>query len=62
MGQTCKICGKALEERDTIAWRFFEMVCGSCFLPCAKYILENMEGLEAVVRADQITPGIYGQA
>jgi len=58
----CKVCGRLLEESDNIAWRYFGMICGGCFLPFAGYILENMEGLEAIVKAHQSAPGIYGEA
>ncbi len=62
MGAFCKLCGRPLEEGDNIAWRYFGMICGSCFLPLAGFVVENMEGLEAIVRAYQIAPGICGEA
>jgi hypothetical protein len=62
MGEFCKVCGKVLAGSDNIAWRYFGMICGSCFLPFAGYILENMEGLEAIAKAYQCAPGIYGEA
>ena len=58
----CRVCGRALEESDCIGWRYFEMICGGCFLPFAGYILENIEGLEATVKAYNNAPGALGEA
>lgn len=62
MGEFCKACGRALQGTDNIAWRYFGIICGSCFLPFAGYVLKNFEALEAVKKANQISPGIYGEA
>ena len=62
MEEFCKVCHRPLEVDDNIAWRYLGMICGSCFLPFAGYVLENMEELEAVVKANQNAPGIYGEA
>jgi hypothetical protein len=58
----CKVCGKVLRGNDMIAWECFGLICGECFLPLAGYVLQNMEGLEALVRAHQNAPGIFGEA
>jgi hypothetical protein len=58
----CKICGRPLDGEDIVAWRHLGMICGSCFLPFAGYVLDHMEELESVVRANANAPGVYGDA
>lgn len=62
MREKCKVCGRRLEEGDNIGWRYFGMICGCCFLPCAEYVVENIYALEAISLMNQIAPGIYGEA
>ncbi len=58
----CMGCGRWLEERDNIGWQFFGIICGSCFLPFGEYVVENIEELVAIERAEQNAPGIFGTA
>jgi len=58
----CKFCGRALNGGDIVAWRYFGVICGNCFLPYAKYVLENIEELEAVTKAIENAPGMCGEA
>lgn len=62
MSDFCRLCGKEVDWRDNIAWRYFGIICGSCFLPCATYILENIEDLEVNVRLSQSTIWVFGEA
>lgn len=58
----CRFCGREIEWKDNIAWRYFGIICGSCFMPYAAYVLENMEDLEVNVKASQSTQWIMGEA
>ncbi len=58
MKESCRLCGRTLDGEDDIGWRYFGMICGSCFLPYAQYFLENLDGMEAEERLNQYSPGL----
>lgn len=62
MKEFCRVCGRSIEAEDNIAWKYFGIICGGCFLPFAEHVLKNIEGMESGGKADQYAPGIHAEA
>lgn len=62
MKEFCRFRGSPIEAEDNIAWKYFGIICGSCFQHYADNVLKNIEGMEAEEKANQCAPGLYGEA
>jgi len=58
----CRCCGRSIDVRDNISWKYFGFLCGSCFLPWADYFLKNLDWMEAEEKLSNSSPVIHCEA